>query len=38
LAVFAVFCSELSAIETRFAAETLARCQQEGGNNSEENS
>jgi len=38
LAVFAVFFSELSAIDVMFAAETLARCGHQGRNNSEENS
>jgi hypothetical protein len=38
LAVLPVFYSELPAIETRFAAETLARCRCGGENNSEENS
>jgi hypothetical protein len=38
LAVFAVLCSELSAIDLQFAAQTLARSRREGRNNSEENS
>jgi hypothetical protein len=38
LAVFAVFCSELSAMDIRFAAESLAHCRHEVGSNSKENS